>query len=352
MRVLKTKQSSLYIGNDIFGKLKDFIEQGNYSRVFILVDENTVSACLPVLHSAVPMLRNAVILKVKSGEKNKNIETCVKIWSALSNASADRYSLLINLGGGVICDMGGFIASAYLRGIRFIHVPTTLLSQVDAAVGGKTGVNLGEVKNRIGFFSFPKAVFVYPRFLSTLPSREMRSGFAEVIKCALIADKLLWERLEKRGFLAAGDEKIIMQCICIKEKIVSRDPYETGERKLLNFGHTAGHAIETWSLLNDRKPLLHGEAVAAGMIIESRISSEITGLPPGQLDDICRLVIKQFGKYPLPAYTKLIRLMEKDKKNRSGKISFTLLSRSGRGVTGHYCGVESIRRALEFYDSL
>src|SRR5690606_32020372 len=222
--------------------LDNFLQTSHYSKVLILTDRNTGTHCLPVLQAAVPRLRGCNVIEVEPGEENKNIDFCVGIWKMMLDFGADRQSLLVNLGGGVVTDMGGFAASTFKRGIDFVQVPTTLLSQVDASVGGKTGIDMDHVKNIIGTFAQPKAVFIATMFLETLANRQLVSGFAEVIKHGLIADRTFYETVKARNAAAINLEDI-KHSVAIKNHVVTQDPQEKGLRKILNFGHTIGHAV-------------------------------------------------------------------------------------------------------------
>ena len=263
MKEIKAINYSIWIGKNSFSKLDISI----YSQVAILVDENTKRDCL----SKLPQIESALIIEIKSGEQYKNISTCSFIWEQLTINNFDRNSLLINLGGGVIGDMGGFCAATYKRGLEFIHIPTTLLAMVDASVGGKLGIDFKGFKNQIGLFNNPKAVLISSVFLETLAESELKSGFAEVVKHALISDNSLWLKLKNTPFTDLDWEDIIDTSIQIKNKIVLADPFEKGERKKLNFGHTFGHAIESY-YLEKRTPISHGKAVFMGMILEAEIS--------------------------------------------------------------------------------
>src|ERR1700758_1124811 len=276
MNTLQSISYPIYFTNTLT-ELADFVKKGNYSRFFVLTDENTGKHCLPVLREHIDELDNYDIIEINAGEESKSIDFCVGVWKMLIDFGADRQSLLINLGGGVISDMGGFAASTFKRGIDFVHVPTTLLSQVDASVGGKTGIDLDNIKNIIGTFTQPKAVFIEHEFLRTLPPRQILSGLAEMLKHGLIADATYWNEL-KYSDLDNPSAALVYHSIEIKNKVVIADPHEKGIRKSLNFGHTVGHAIETYSLMNDKDPLSHGEAIAVGMICEAYISHQRTGL--------------------------------------------------------------------------
>jgi len=292
----------------------------DYSQIAILVDENTKRDCF----SKLPKLDNLIIIEIKSGEENKNINTCNFIWEQLTKYNFDRNSLLINLGGGVIGDMGGFCASTYKRGIDFIQIPTTLLAMVDASIGGKLGINFNVLKNQIGIFSYPKTVLINPLFLETLPDNQLKSGFAEVVKHALISDKNLWNRLRNTSFEEQNWEEIIETSIQIKNKIVLSDPLEKGERKQLNFGHTFGHAIESY-YLEKGTSILHGEAVFMGILLEIEISS----LSDLVKSEIKKYILSSFSLPHCPNKSDLIKYLKNDKKNSDGKISFSLLNKIG-----------------------
>ena len=242
--------------------LNEFLNSRQYSSVFVLADSNTEEHCLPLFLSNLSTESSIEIISIDAGEENKHIETCSGVWSALSELGADRKSILINLGGGVVTDLGGFVASTFKRGIDFINIPTTLLSMVDASVGGKTGVDLGALKNQVGVIVNPKMVLVDPQYIDTLPSEEYRSGYAEMLKHGLIQDNAYWNHLKDFKKISSEDIKeLIHHSVGIKNKVVLEDPYEHGLRKILNFGHTLGHAIESYCLTQeDKTTLLHGEA--------------------------------------------------------------------------------------------
>ena len=316
MKEIKAINYSIWIGKNSFSKLDISI----YSQVAILVDENTKRDCL----SKLPQIENALIIEIKSGEQYKNISTCSFIWEQLTINNFDRNSLLINLGGGVICDMGGFCAANYKRGLEFIHIPTTLLAMVDASVGGKLGIDFKGFKNQIGLFNNPKAVLISSVFLETLAESELKSGFAEVVKHALISDNSLWLKLKNTPFTDLDWEDIINTSVQIKNKIVLADPFEKGERKKLNFGHTFGHAIESY-YLEKGTPISHGEAVFMGMILETKISD----LSESDKNEIKNYVLSHFALPYTPKKSSLHKFLINDKKNQNGKINFTLLNGIG-----------------------
>jgi 3-dehydroquinate synthase len=351
----KTEASEVFLGDNVFSVLNEYLRPYCNSKIFILVDENTLKHCVTELIAKNEILHNAEIIEIDSGEQNKTLDVCYQIWKTLSEYKADRQSLLINLGGGVITDMGGFIASTYKRGIDFINIPTTLLAQIDASVGGKTGVDFEGLKNVIGIFNEAKGVFVYPDFLKTLDKRQMLSGYAEALKHALIKDAEYWNALEK-GMLSDSKKwlELITTSIKIKNEIVLNDPLEKNERKLLNFGHTIGHAIESCSLKYDEMPLCHGESIAIGMICESYISNRQQGLSDGELQDITSVISGFYKPYELKnsEFHQLIELMKNDKKNKNNGIIFTLLSKIGKAHFNQEVDVETILEAMNYYNSI
>jgi len=352
MTTIQSDSYPIYFENSI-DELVKFVKQGHYSRFFILTDENTAKHCLPVVQHHFAGMDNFDIIEINAGEESKDIDFCIGIWKMLIDFGADRKSLLINLGGGVISDMGGFAASTYKRGIDFVHVPTTLLSQVDASVGGKTGIDIDSIKNIIGTFTQPKAVFIAYDFLTTLPARQVLSGTAEMLKHGLILDKAYWEVL-KNSDLTRPTIELIYRSIEIKNDVVIVDPTEQGIRKALNFGHTIGHAVETNSLLTDESPLTHGEAIAIGMICEAYLSSKKTGLPKEELEEIVSVINGLYPKYDLGCvdFPTLCTIMLKDKKNQNGKINCTLLSRIGECRLDNICTEEELCESLAYYASL
>ena len=357
MREIQVHDHTVFIGNAIFSKLNTMLSRKEYrdAKKFVLVDEHTLEHCWPIIGRKVKALEDAEILEITSGEEQKNLDICYQIWNVLSEYEADRKALIINLGGGVIGDMGGFIAATYKRGIRFINLPTTLLAQVDASVGGKTGVDLNNLKNHVGVFANPEAVFIGPVFLETLPDAELRSGSAEMFKHALVADAAYWVAMCE---VDLRDEKrmtgLVARSVEIKRDIVEADPQELGWRKLLNFGHTIGHALETWSLEADTTSLLHGDAVAAGMICEAWISIRKAGLSQEDFNHIAEILIDRFPAVHFEdmAVHRLLELMRHDKKNEGNRINFTLLESLGKGQVDHTCSNEEIVEALYAYREL
>lgn len=340
--------------DESFSQLNQFMTEKSFSKVFILVDENTHEYCLPLLLGNLETDLAFEILEIEAGEEMKNIQTANQLWEILTEMQADRKALIINLGGGVITDMGGFVASTYKRGIQFINIPTTLLSMCDASIGGKTGIDLMHYKNMVGTFSFPEQIYVYPRFLDTLPAKEVKSGFAEMLKHGLIADKKHWEDLIQLQHLdPVGIEPFIPQSMEIKQEVVNADFHEKNVRKTLNFGHTIGHAIESLCLQSEN-PILHGEAVALGMICESHLSY-LEGLISKEDSD---LIIENIQRYfcfvDLTDFKDedIFSLLLNDKKNSDAKINFSLLSEIGSCVFDHQCSTENIQKSIDFYKKL
>ena len=353
MQTLKLADYQIVIGN-FWSEFADFLATKKYSKIVALVDENTEGSCFDRFRPHFPATIDAII-RVPSGELNKNIETCQQIWRELFIAQADRNSVLLCIGGGVIGDMGGFAASTFKRGMDFIQIPTTLLSQVDSSIGGKLGIDFQEVKNSIGVFANPKAVFISPDFLDTLSPREIRSGFGEIIKHTLIADAEQWKTLSKITDLTTVDwTEIIKPSLKIKQYVVEIDPFERGLRKALNFGHTIGHAIESKALTTEN-PLTHGEAIAIGMICEAYLSKILRGLTDNELNNICQFILKIYGKYDIQLFDfqQLIALMRQDKKNDSAaNINFSLLSKIGTVEVNCVASEAEIEASLTFYKKM
>ena len=355
MTEIRSTSYSVIISKDITKEINRFLKANktNYSKLFILVDENSLKFCYPQLVEKIEAFEAGEIIEIDSGEQSKTIEVCIQIWSALSEYGADRKSLIVNIGGGVISDMGGFIASTFKRGIQFINIPTTLLAQVDASIGGKVGVDLNHLKNEIGVFNEPAAVFVNSAFLNTLDKRQVLSGFAEIVKHALIADREYWNKVTEADFAVLDDfDELIHTSVQIKNTIVSQDPKEKGIRKVLNFGHTVGHAIETFSLEHEnKKHLLHGEAIAVGMVCEAYLSQEICKLSKTDLEEITEFIIGRFRPVKLDEmdFHRLIELMRHDKKNEKGDINFSLLSVIGKCEINKKAKADQIIESLNYY---
>jgi len=350
MEVIESLGYQVYF-DDTLASLETFLAARNYSKIIVLVDTNTLDNCLPLFQQALPSLSNYDVIEVDPGEEN--IDFCIGVWQNMLDFGADRHSLLINLGGGVVTDMGGFAASTFKRGMDFIQIPTTLLSQVDASVGGKTGIDMGSVKNIIGTFAQPQAVFISSLFLKTLDKRQLISGFAEVIKHGLIFDQAYYNQVKTLG-IDQVDNALIKHSVSIKNRVILEDPKEKGLRKILNFGHTIGHAIEGYSLQHDKRPLLHGEAIAVGMICEGFLSHKLNGLSLTDLDDLIATFRRYFNDYSFSSSidTTLLELMRNDKKNLSNQIGFALLDRIGSCQYDIFVSEEDIIESLDFYREL
>ena len=333
MKTIEAHKHHIFFSEQNTDFFTDLLQQKSYSLIFILVDSNTENHCLPHFLAKYNVPENTEVISIAAGEEHKHINTCLGVWEALSELGADRNSLLINLGGGVVTDLGGFVAASFKRGIDFINVPTSLLSMVDASVGGKTGVDLGALKNQVGVIINPQAVVVDTDFLATLPANEYRSGYAEMLKHGLIQDENYWKLLADYTSITTDDIAThIHHSVGIKNKVVKEDPRENGLRKILNFGHTLGHAIESYCLTEENKTtLLHGEAIAIGMIMEAYLSMELLGLSKENCDEIKGVFNAIYSKVNFTAkdIEAILQLLIYDKKNSHGKIKFCLLKAIG-----------------------
>lgn len=329
--------------------LGTFLAKNEYSHVAILVDEFTSKLCLPIIQDILP--KKFTKIQIKSGEHHKNLATCERVWESMTQANMDRHGLLINLGGGVIGDLGGFCASTYKRGIDFIQIPTTLLAQVDASVGGKLGIDFHGLKNHIGVFQSPKSVLIDPIFINTLPLRQKRSGFAEIIKHCLIRDVKEWDVIRKLSFDQLDFNTLITHSVAIKETVVSEDPKEAGLRKILNFGHTLGHAIETYLLDKGKRKIFHGEAIAIGMILEAFIAHQRDLISLEELEEIESYLFENYGRVKIrpEEIPNIIALTSQDKKNKGKEIRFSLLT--GIGDCGYDIPVSrsEMKKAVQYY---
>jgi 3-dehydroquinate synthase len=347
--VIKTKHSEVIFGVDCWEALNRCVRATNYSTVFILTDTNTGLHCLP--HATSKIEFDYKTLEMQAGEENKHIQSCVSLWNSMSEMGADRKSLLINIGGGVVTDLGGFVACTFKRGIDFINIPTSLLAMVDASVGGKTGIDLGALKNQVGIIKEPRMVLVDTDFLDTLPDSEYRSGYAEMLKHGLIQEPAYFEAL--RGYLNKTEIlPHIHHSVGVKAKVVSEDIDEQGVRKILNFGHTLGHAVESHFLVaSDKTRLLHGEAIAIGMILEAFLSVNAVGLSLESADKIKRVFQAIYPKVHFDKDTVLevIKMLMHDKKNENGNVLFVLLKAIGEPVWNQSVSEKHILEAFDFY---
>lgn len=337
-----------------FSQLNKFLTTLKPTQLLILVDENTHEHCLPILLGNLETEIPFEIIEIEAGEELKTLETAAQLWEILTEFETDRKALMINLGGGVITDMGGFIASTYKRGIPFINIPTTLLGMCDASIGGKTGIDHQFLKNIIGTFAQPEQIFVFPEFLKTLPFEELRSGFAEMLKHGLIADEKHWNDLISIKDLSSESIfPFIETSMQIKQNVVEQDFTEQNIRKTLNFGHTIGHAIESLFLLKG-KPIMHGEAVALGMVCETRISMLEDLVSQETANDIISHIRKFYPLLDISKFSleEILNLMKNDKKNSFGNINFSLLT--GIGTSIYNCSVttDRIAESLLYYQKL
>ena len=328
--------------------LNNWIKNSNANKVFFMVDENTHEYCLPLVLPDLPDLPEFEILEVEPGEESKTLEVAANLWVSLLELEAERNDLIINIGGGVDTDLGGFVASTYKRGMRFANVPTSLLAMVDAALGGKTGIDFGGAKNMIGTFADADIIYSDAEFLKTLPENQLKSGFAEMLKHGLIADELHWK--EAVSTFPNITSEIIKASAEIKLNIVANDPKEKGERKLLNFGHTIGHAFESF-LISKELPILHGEAIAAGMIMESFLSTEFSDLSKESYQEIESTIGSLFTRIPLmPGHIdEVMEWLKFDKKNEAGVLKFSLLKEIGEGVYNIEIPLGEVKKAILNY---
>jgi 3-dehydroquinate synthase len=327
-----------------------FLTTRKYSKLAVLADENTFLHCYPLLQKSLPEHQ---AIKIHSGEEHKTLASCSVIWQAMTDQALDRHSALIVIGGGVLGDMGGFCAATYKRGIDFILLPTTLLAQVDASIGGKLGIDFSHFKNHVGIFQHPALTVLHSGFLKTLPKAELRSGFAEIIKHALISDEKLWNEIRSQSMEMQDWQKLIKHSVDFKLDVVSKDPKENGLRKILNTGHTIGHAVESY-LLNTGKRVLHGEAIAVGLITEAFIAKERNFLQESRLKDISAYLLKIFGKvnFSPEEDSTIAQLTVQDKKNKGNKILCVLLEGIGKARWDCEISLEEVKGALTFYRSL
>jgi 3-dehydroquinate synthase len=342
----------IHISKNIAATITSFLQNNTCTKVVVLVDENTIQHCYPIIKNALPA--NHGLIEVKSGEEAKNLQTCTHIWSEMTEMGLDRKALLLNLGGGVIGDMGGFCAATYKRGIRFAQIPTTLLSMVDASVGGKLGVDFMGYKNHIGVFQEPLGVLIDPIFLNTLPQRELRSGFAEVLKHSLIADVNHWNEIKTKNLADFDWASIIKHSVGIKSYVTTTDPTEKGLRKILNFGHTLGHAVESFYLELPSKRLLHGEAIAVGMIVEAWLSKQLGFIAETELNEITATFLRVYGKVTIHEtdLDAIITHTLQDKKNENNVVQFALLENIGKANYEIPVNAAQMKDSLQYYRAL
>lgn len=345
------KQKVVISGN-LERDLVNAISECEHDRIFVLTDETTQQLCWPKIKNF-KALKNSTPIIIKATDTHKNLDTLSQVWQALSNGGATRHSLMINLGGGMVTDLGGFAASTFKRGIDFINIPTTLLAMVDASVGGKTGINFGGLKNEIGVFSDSRFVIINTQFLDTLDHDNICSGYAEMLKHGLISDERTWAELVTFN-LDTPDlsqlQRMVAESIKVKERIVEADPHEHGIRKALNLGHTMGHAFESFAMRRGT-PILHGYTVAYGLISELYMSARKTAFPTDRMHQTVRFIRENYGTFNITCddYPTLIELMHHDKKNTSGIINFTLLGNVGDIRINQTATEEEIKEALDFF---
>ncbi len=348
MNLFTSSSYSIEVGSILDSSLNELLlKTYSNSKVIIIVDENTHDFCLEYLLTSFDSLKEAEVMLLPVGEENKVMEVCFQVWQALTDYQVERKDLVINLGGGVVTDMGGFIASIYKRGVDFIHIPTSLLGMVDASIGGKVGIDLGPYKNQLGVFSHPKKIYIDTIFLGTLPEEELLNGYAEMIKHALINNKAQWDHLKSISSIGQlKNESMILESIKVKFEIVQNDPLEKGERKKLNFGHTIGHAIEGFFI--DTSPVSHGHAVAIGMLAEAYVSLKKGLLKSDEYYDIELLLTSKFPMIQLEeeAIKEILQIAQHDKKNESGKILCVLLNEIGE------CSIDIEIQHKEIADAL
>jgi 3-dehydroquinate synthase len=351
LKPIHTKDYTIYLDESL-QQFNKWLQASKYSNIIVLADENTLQLCYPLLAELNEKIKSAQIIEIPSGESSKDLSIAVHIWQTLTENTIDKNALLINLGGGVVCDLGGFCASLYKRGIDFIHLPTSLLAMADASIGGKNGVDFLNYKNHIGTITMPKAIFICPLFLETLSNQHIKNGFAEIIKIAFISDKKLWQNINTNsGNIAL--KYIIYQSILLKHKIVVKDPFDKGIRQSLNFGHTIGHAIES-TFLNTKKELLHGEAIAAGMIVEGIIAVNKKLLSERALNELIKITFKLFKKvkWTDKELNKIIRNMQQDKKNVKASMMLALATDGFKSKVKVSTTIQEIQAAIKVYQAL
>ena len=345
------------ISTNIRKSVTEAVEAIKHDKLFLLTDETTEQLCKPLLQD-IPCMKDAISIVIGATDTHKNLDTLAQVWTQLSNEKGSRHSLMVNLGGGMVTDLGGFAASTFKRGIPYINIPTTLLSMVDASVGGKTGINFNGLKNEIGVFRAPETVIIDTEFLRTLDHENICSGYAEMLKHGLInrtqhptpnsqLSTLLGFDLDHVDYPLLG--QMVGDSVAIKQQIVEEDPLEHGIRKALNLGHTIGHAFESWAL--NRRPYLHGYAVAWGLICELYLSVVKTGFPTEKMRQTVRFIKENYGILPITCddYPELYELMTHDKKNADGIINFTLLGDIGDIRINQTATKEEIYEALDFF---
>ncbi|ADE35318.1 3-dehydroquinate synthetase [Candidatus Karelsulcia muelleri DMIN] len=348
---MKILNNGIYFGNYYKLLKNNFLNKNFFSKKIILLDINTKKYCLHYFLSKTNLFNKYYIINIFSGEEEKNIYTCKKIWKKLIKLNADRNSIVINLGGGVITDLGGFACSVFKRGLNFINIPTTLLSMIDASIGGKTAINFFSLKNEIGLFNYSKIILIDKNYLKTLSEDEIKSGLSEIIKYGLIYDINLWNKIRVFSFskIKFVLYEIIFQSINIKNNIIEKDYKEKGLRKILNFGHTIGHAIESYFIYNLNKRLSHGHSIAIGMICESWISYKMKIIKKTEFEEIYNVLsifYKKIKIYNSDIY-KILYFMKHDKKNQNKKMKFSLIKKIGYCLYNIEVDYELIKESIQ-----
>ena len=346
-------QAPIYFDAQGYEALQTYIDSLEPSKVVVLTDDNTEAHCVTHFFKQLSFTQEPITIAIPPGEDQKHMGTCMALLAELTNQGLDRKSLMINLGGGVITDLGGFVASIFKRGMAYINVPTSLLAIVDASIGGKTGVDLEHLKNQIGVINQSEMVLIDPIYLKTLPKNQLHSGFAEMIKHGLISTDEHWTAVQEVIDMSSiKPNRLIKDSISVKHAIVEQDPTEQGIRKALNYGHTLGHAIESFCLSSDAIPaLLHGEAIAIGMVLETYISAQLLDFPKKELDQLVDIIAKLYPKVSFePEHIEeIIELMSYDKKNVNGQVNFVLLEDIGAIALDCEVDNELILKAFDFY---
>jgi 3-dehydroquinate synthase len=354
--ILSINGSKIRFGKSGVAKLIDYLQQTDFSALIIITDTNTKMHCLPVFLEKIKPITPNQVLQIPAGEAHKTIDSCLVLWEELALLNADRKAIILNLGGGVVTDLGGFVASTFLRGVRFINIPTSLLAMVDASVGGKTGIDFQGIKNQIGVINHPEMVVINSDFLATLPKEHFNCGISEMLKHGLIAYAAHWHRLSESEIHGSTTlESLIVDSVTIKNNIVLQDPNEKDFRKVLNFGHTLGHAIESYFLVaNRKKTLLHGQAVAIGLILEGFISTKLFDFQEKILETLTEVIFKYFKKVNFTSedIKHIISLLKHDKKNSEGNINFVLLRAIGQPELDCKVSEELIYEAFTYYAKL
>lgn len=328
--------------------------------IFVLMDEHTHRFCYPRISEILPLQHHQII--IGAGEEHKNLKTCEYIWKQLRESGADRKSVVLNLGGGMVTDIGGFTAATYMRGISFINLPTSLLGMVDASIGGKNGIDVDAFKNMVGTFKLPDQIIIWPDFLDTLPDKEWNNGMAEVIKHALLAGNELWEKIQ--NIIAVNEinskpfkfaiSALLPEIIKVKSQIVKADPEEKGDRIYLNFGHTIGHGLESYSLAHDSHPISHGEAVLMGMICEGYLSNKLCDLSKEELQSLILTIRKIHVIHPVKgkAIPEIMKFVKSDKKRAFGTLSIPLLKHIGTPIVISGISENDLIESVHLYNSL